>query len=346
LIERFNFYDLYGYLIPGAALIVMFALPFGLVHRMSIADWPILAIGIVAGYLLGHLLQAIASTAIPSSRGSERVFWRAHSATILNQSDSTFSAEQKDNIETMVKNWFNLDVNVQSDSDKHIGGVRQDAFFLCRRIANESSSYPEQFQGLYTMMRGLTVACWVGAAYTLGWAISLGAASQFAVTVAEVLAIVFLGAAIGALYMLVRTLGVGCWPGTAYTLLWLGLVFFAFIFDPAYIESLWQVLLAAVLLVGLYLSIYLVKEIGAKARERLNRYSLKLLAIAATIVGYLLGVRSRLSPDASYELAAIAVVYLAASFRFLNAYWFFAKEFAKAVWQHFAAGPATRPAIN
>ena len=58
-----------------------------------------------------------------------------------------------------------LDVEVH----KEIARERNNAFFLCRPIANEASNYGEQFQGLYVLMRGLFVGLLLGCCYHVGW---------------------------------------------------------------------------------------------------------------------------------------------------------------------------------
>lgn len=287
MIERFNFYDIYGYLIPGAVTIIIYSLPFVFLGTFDLSSWPLLAIGILAAYIVGHLLQSMASTAMPSSRKAEREFWRAPSATILNASDKTFTPSLKANIEVAVRNWFNLEVQVSKDVDETVGRVRQDAFFQARLIATESSSYPEQFQGLYTMMRGLTVACWFGSIYMTGWAAALW------------------------------------WT-------WLSV--------QIAVEVLGVTLLAA-----LVFSICQVWEMPPRDRESSNRISLVMFGLASAGCGYTFGIGRVLSPPLMLGFVAIAALYLAASFRFLNAYWYFAVEFAKAVWRNFATGPATRP---
>jgi hypothetical protein len=47
-------------------------------------------------------------------------------------------------------------------------------FFLCRRalLREDVASYAEQFEGMYTMMRGLAAVSVVGAFYYAGWALA------------------------------------------------------------------------------------------------------------------------------------------------------------------------------
>ena len=63
MIKQFNFYDIYGYLLPGMLLVSLFWLPVGILTR----SWPnqdvsnalFLAVG---AYILGHVLQTIANS--------------------------------------------------------------------------------------------------------------------------------------------------------------------------------------------------------------------------------------------------------------------------------------------
>ena len=64
MIERFNFYDIYGYLLPGLALVGFGWLPFGLLSRSFPKNELLSAVLVLAfGYVLGHLLQNLLTTA-------------------------------------------------------------------------------------------------------------------------------------------------------------------------------------------------------------------------------------------------------------------------------------------
>ena len=68
MIERFNFYDVYGYLLPGLALLGLVWLPFLILKH----KWPenelLSAVVVLAiGYVVGHVLQNVATTAFPST---------------------------------------------------------------------------------------------------------------------------------------------------------------------------------------------------------------------------------------------------------------------------------------
>lgn len=176
MIERFNFYDLYGYAFPGLAAILVVWLPFGLVVK----SWPnasstsaavVIAAVAAAAYLVGHLMQTIAAVSFPSSRKKgDRIL--LPSVLQLDPSDSTFSPELKAQIGRRVSSWFDLDIDVKREADDALAKLRQDAFFMCRGVVNQSSSYAEQQEGMYTLMRGLVLASMTGFWYTAGWALS------------------------------------------------------------------------------------------------------------------------------------------------------------------------------
>lgn len=288
MIERFNFYDVYGYLIPGLVLVLTLTLPFAITGRYHLAagEWPALIIGVVIAYIVGHLVQSMATTAIPSSRDHKREKWKYPSALMLNPNDTTFSGEVKTQIEKSIRSWFGLEVKVSQESSPEIGGIRQDAFYLCRRVVNEVSNYAEQFEGLYTMMRGVTVALWLASSYTVGWVVS---------------------------------------PWHTQPSLSLAVVGFI-----------------TTLLAFAVLSVVHFTDLDSDTRMRVNIASIILLGLALLSVGYILGI-TRSSPSTNYVLIGAIILYVGASFRFFNAYRFFAKEFAKSVWLQFAAEPTTRP---
>lgn len=170
MIERFNFYDLYGYLIPGTATIVLIVTPFLLTQSLSVSDLPagelsVLVLAVVFAYLLGYFVQSMATNAIPSSFGGQYP-----SVWLLNPSNETFSPDFKRQIAAKVEASFHLNVAIDSEADKDIAKVRQDAFFQARGKANpKEGSYSQQFQGLYSMMRGLVMAFLFGLSFMIGW---------------------------------------------------------------------------------------------------------------------------------------------------------------------------------
>ena len=163
MIERFNFYDVYGFFIPGAFLIALLYLPHVLVGGpLPEGDLSAALIAIVAAYVVGHVLQIVAQKVLPSSDrvGQE---YRPPSDQLLDAKVSRFLPQFREELRTMIIARFGIDVALPEN--------RETAFFLCRNsvITAKTSSYVEQFEGMYTLMRGISAAAAVGCAYVLGW---------------------------------------------------------------------------------------------------------------------------------------------------------------------------------
>jgi hypothetical protein len=180
MIEKFNFYDIYGYLLPGLVLSALLGLPFGLVqHSWKISDLSSLssAVAVLAfAYVLGHLLQTVAVNALPSQRKDPRGKPRFPADILLDPEDPTFTRELKKSLAEQVKSTFRIDVHPDVHGDGgEISRQHNDAFFLCRTALKRGTpvSYFEQFEGLYALMRGLAAAFGLGFAYLGGWGASL-----------------------------------------------------------------------------------------------------------------------------------------------------------------------------
>jgi len=164
--EKFNFYDIYGFALPGFLLLAVLWLPFGLIE----AKWPdaqlsSALLGVIIAYIVGHVLQQVAQQAIPSNF----LGGRFPSTALLDKDNATFTEEFKLRLAEQIQKVFELNVSYDS-SDK----VRNDVFFLCRSalIKSKTVIYAEQFEGLYALMRGLTAAFGIAVVYYLGWAYS------------------------------------------------------------------------------------------------------------------------------------------------------------------------------
>ena len=164
---KFNFYDIYGCLIPGFLLLAVLWFPFGLIE----GKWPDAAfssalVGVILAYVAGHVLQTVATNAIPSSF----LGGRFPSSVFLDADNRTFSNEFKTRLALQIKRAF--DLNVYGDASNE--DVRRDAFFLSRSalIKSKTGTYAEQFEGLYALMRGLSAAFGISVVYYLGWACS------------------------------------------------------------------------------------------------------------------------------------------------------------------------------
>ncbi len=182
MIKQFNFYDIYGYLIPGMLLVGLFWLPVGILTQ----SWPAQDLSkalflTVLSYILGHILQTIAASMIPSAV-LEKKQRRYYSDIYLDKSNTKrFRAEFKDRLAAQVLEMFGLDLKVTEDvildreGRSAISTNRQTAFFQARSylIAKKVAQYAEQNEGLYAMMRGLSCSFCAGALYLAGWGLSV-----------------------------------------------------------------------------------------------------------------------------------------------------------------------------
>jgi hypothetical protein len=165
MIQRFNFYDIYGYLVPGVVLLGIFWLPFGLLlGRWPCADWSSALVGLVFAYVAGHILHSIAEPGLPHSDPIPH-------NVLLDSKDKTLSRALRERLYALIQNQFRIDVREMPRADGELKRRRQDAFFLCREFLARrgAASYAEQFQGMYALMRGVTAALILGAAFYVGW---------------------------------------------------------------------------------------------------------------------------------------------------------------------------------
>lgn len=177
MIKQFNFYDIYGYLLPGVLLLGILWLPVGVLTR----SWPDQDISkalflAALAYIVGHLVQLVSNPLVPSTVPDEARRPRVRSEFLLDKSNTQFSADFKRRLAGQVTKLFGLSVAVDRDSDGNdeISRNRQAAFFQARSylIAKKAANYAEQFEGLYAMMRGLGCSFCAGVAYYVGWCLA------------------------------------------------------------------------------------------------------------------------------------------------------------------------------
>jgi hypothetical protein len=181
LIEKFNFYDIYGYVIPGLVLLGILLAPFGAVQPLLLATLLASksfaaalsygAVVLVCGYILGHILQTVASQVFPSEQKG-----RSPGDLVLDKHNPSFTDSFKDRLAIHVRAAFHMDLGVKAEAvTPEIMNIRKDALFLCRSalITGGVPSYCQQFEGLYSMMRGLTAAFGIAVAYWAGWGASI-----------------------------------------------------------------------------------------------------------------------------------------------------------------------------
>lgn len=169
--EKFNFYDIYGYLLPGLLLLGLCWLPFGLEGK----GWPNQELSkalflLFSGYITGHLLQSYALVVIPSKVRDSKGSLRSPSSIMLDD-DSKFDSKFKLLLANEIQEEFGLEVlgtDGQHERNRDVAIMQARAYLIRKKAAN----YVEQFEGLYAMLRGLGCAFFVGAAYLLGWILS------------------------------------------------------------------------------------------------------------------------------------------------------------------------------
>jgi hypothetical protein len=179
LIERFNFYDVYGNFLPGLAFLALIWLPIGITRQV----WPgkeiTSAIAVLAfAYIVGHVIQTVLENAFPSMGKDANGRRRYPSDYFLDSKDRKFTEQFKRELEAAVRRRFNIDLNasvpIPEGQLDRISTNRKHAFDLVRNtlLQTNAQSYAQQFQGLYALMRGLAGAFWLGSAYMLGWSLS------------------------------------------------------------------------------------------------------------------------------------------------------------------------------
>lgn len=202
MMDKFNFFDIYGYLIPGGFWVVLLWLPImlssgvpaGLTAEITVA-------GLVAAYIAGHLLYGMARNLLPTAayhdeHGEPKSLSYCLLATEnehFTPAAKRFSSPVREKLAVAVRTRFGIEISV--------GAQRSDAFYLCRAALaqGQAGAYVEQYQGLNALSRGLATACIFTAAYYVGWilaapfAVHPGArAESFSPVVAVLLALALL----------------------------------------------------------------------------------------------------------------------------------------------------------
>jgi hypothetical protein len=167
MIERFNFYDIYGYLLPGMLLFGLFWFPFGMtVGALPTNEISSTLVLLVFAYISGHLLQILGSVVISSKVPDRQKSLRAPS-NILLDAESKFSPAFKADLAKKVCTAFQIP-RLEEDADREAAFLEARAYL----VRNKAASYLEQFEGMYVMMRGLVCAFALGFAYLAGWGLS------------------------------------------------------------------------------------------------------------------------------------------------------------------------------
>ena len=106
MVEKFNFYDIYGYLLPGIALCGLIWLPFGLLfHVWPTQELSSALLALVVAYFAGHLLHIFSMNWLLRPTDGDGRF---PSARMLDENDPTFTQELKRRIEGLSNQYFDL----------------------------------------------------------------------------------------------------------------------------------------------------------------------------------------------------------------------------------------------
>jgi len=176
VIDRFNFFDIYGYLLPGAFLLALLWLPFGLVlGKWPPADWGSAVLVLALAYVGGHLLRNVAEAALSSKIKGPQGHRRYPSDLLLDAvRDAAHPADLgnlKYRLEAQIRREFGPDVDVDAAPwNKSLEMCRRVAFFKCRSflVAKKAAAYAEQQQGMYELLRGIAAALAMAFAFYLG----------------------------------------------------------------------------------------------------------------------------------------------------------------------------------
>ena len=177
--ERFNFYDIYGYLLPGGLLLGLLWFPFGLLMgKWPSADWGSAVLALGLAYIVGHLIHALSKAAFSSKfkddAGNKRhpsdLLVSKEGGQVLPSGDSL--KELKCRLAEQIERYFAIQIDIDKPWTKELGKRRNDAFLKCRSflVEKKAAVYLEQQQGMYALMRG------IGAAFVLACALYLGMA--------------------------------------------------------------------------------------------------------------------------------------------------------------------------
>jgi hypothetical protein len=186
MINRFNFYDLYGYVVPGLSLLAVLWIPYAMLVPGTKPPDLAAALGLVVlAYVVGHIVQVISAKSLPSTTVDASGKPQYPSELLLHGANAgvALPTHMKAELTRKITDWFG----------QHAADPGEQAFFLCRTalLQRGKGGYAEQMQGMYTLMRGATTVLFLASAYFFGWWVSAlpGSDLSIALSVAGLIAL-------------------------------------------------------------------------------------------------------------------------------------------------------------
>ena len=175
MIDRLNFFDLYGYLVPGLVFVLIICLPYALLNPQILSiELGSGLVAIVIAYVIGYQLYGLAELILLSKMKIDGR-WQHYSAFILYDHDPTnaFPPELRKALRDAIREYFLVRQPAYGPAATEVGREPiEHRYFISARTAllhNKRAGYAEQFQGMYVMTRGISLACGVGTIYLVGW---------------------------------------------------------------------------------------------------------------------------------------------------------------------------------
>jgi len=180
MIDRFNFYDIYGYLLPGVLLFSSIWIPLGvLTGRWPPAEWSSAILVLALAYVIGHILHSLSDAALPFEFKDKKGNKRPPSDLLLDKDEDQVLTkglgDLKEKLGKQICDDFKIDVKAESAWDERLIMPRLNAFLQCRNllIRQKAASYAEQQQGMYVLMRGAAAALLLSCVLYAGMGIGL-----------------------------------------------------------------------------------------------------------------------------------------------------------------------------
>ncbi|OLE54289.1 MAG: hypothetical protein AUG51_09040 [Acidobacteria bacterium 13_1_20CM_3_53_8] len=360
MIKSFNSYSVYCYFLPGFVLLAMLWLPIILFEgRWPQADFFYALVAIIAAYIIGHILQAVAESAIPSTMKDVRGLLRFPSDVLLDAAPETFPLSYREQLAQIIKKRFDVDVNPHLDranaTNEELNAVssnRSAAFSLCRSALrqNKIAYEAEKLELLSTMMRGLAVAFGLGAVCHVGWATARLLRPAWEATTCLIVGALLLVGVVGAIIITEQfrpvreNLGRGkrSFLEKILTLIVIVIVFWALVgeFGMGVMTQRWPWVLVAM---GLTIALLARFIPEAPKSERLSIWiaraivCMKVAPIVITFLalGYSLGSSDVADLEDRSKLGLIILVGLLFSLRCFTSYRSFSLKFPKAIYRDF-----------